>query len=226
MLRSTSAKSPCTNRVGAAAPAANRSKYDLGVRVAVDGDVAAAARAAAGSSSAAWPPAPKVQSTTVSPGPQLEQVGDLLRHHRNVVGHVRATAVREIRQHPRHSPRIPLPGFSTPRDPRSRGGRADPATTMSRSSWAWASWAGGIMIRPWRSTSTSAAPAYRWRLIVRPCLLNGSSRPIWASVKDSQPVPVVHDQDSCSIPLLITAPSVKCPRSLAGSVTRFFASSF
>ena len=109
MLRSTRAKSPCTKRVSAVAAAAN-GRSTARPRVAVDGDVACRRRAG---TARARPRARRRR--TCSRRPCLRGAARAVlrprRHDGDVIAIVRATAVREIRQHPQRSPRIRPPAL-------------------------------------------------------------------------------------------------------------------
>ena len=74
-------------------------------------------------SSAAWPPAPNVASTTVSPGRTREGLAHLVRENGDVISRA---GLQDVRQHPLHSLRPRRARGARRRDPRSRGGRGRP----------------------------------------------------------------------------------------------------
>ncbi len=148
-----------------------------------------------GSSTAACPPAPNVQSTTVSPGRSSSSSATSVA----ITGTCPTSPGYCCERDSATSstlPSIPPPGTSRPQTPRSRGGRAARRRRCRASSCGVLRAAtGGSIIRPCLSSSTSAAPAVQEpRLTWRPCLLKGSSRPSCASVKDSQSSRLYTDQ--------------------------------
>ena len=135
-----------------------RSKYGATRRIAVDRDqLAVAAQAAA--SSEAWPPAPKVPSTTVSPGRGSRSGDDLVREDGDVVG----LSWQDARQHLPRSLRPRAAVGAIRRGPRSPGGRRRrPRSPRGRAPRARAARPGSTM-RPCRSSSPCAAPAKKCR---------------------------------------------------------------
>ena len=135
-------------------------------------------------------------------GSHGEQPADVVREHWDVITRF---SLQDARQHLQHSLRSRRAHDPTLRDPRSRRGRRNPATTTSRRSCACASSGAGIITRPCLSSSASDAPAKRRRWIL-PRLLaeriqRGESRldesiPILTTVGLETPLDASRDDDA------------------------------
>ena len=168
----TTAKSPRRKPRLHAARASRSGRSTRARRVAVDRDQLAAAAARSAASSAAWPPAPNVASTTVSPGCTREELAHLVGEDGDVISRA---WLQGVRQHPPHSLRLPRARVRQAARSQISRWSWTPATTTSRPSFACSSSAAGIITRPCLSGSASAAPEKKNRCSRRPSWLSGSS---------------------------------------------------
>ena len=147
-----------SSRIFSGARARRRSKYGATRRVAVDRDQLALAAQPLGEQ-AEWPPAPKVQSITVSPGLRREDGEHLVREDGDVV----SLDWQDARQHPLRSLRPRAAACATSARSQISRWSPTPATVTSRPMPSRSSSSAGITTRPCLSSSPAVALAKKWR---------------------------------------------------------------